>query len=52
MWFLSLGQEWLLFPKLPHHQKGSRMRRGSVVVYVGAQEEPLREAIVAMDGVC
>ena len=22
------------------------------VLYVGAQEEPLREAIVAMDGVC
>ena len=44
---LAFGQEWLLFPKLPHHQKGSRMGRGSVVVYVGAQEGPVREIFVS-----
>ena len=29
---LALGQVCFLFPKLPHHQKCSRMGRGSVVV--------------------
>ena len=49
---LAFGQEWLLFPKLPHHQKGQRMGRESVVAHVGAHEESLREASVAMKGVC
>ena len=49
---LAFGQEWLLFLKLPHHQKGPRMGRESVVAYVEAQEESPREASVAMKGVC
>ena len=49
---LSLCQVSFLFPKPPHHQKGSRVGRESVVVYVGAQEEPVRGALAAMKGVC
>ena len=42
VWSLALGQMWFPFQKLPHYQKGSRMGRGSVVVYVGAQKGPVR----------
>ena len=50
MIYLSQSQVWFLFPLHHHHQKGSGMGRGSVVIYVGAQEEPVRETIVAMGG--